>query len=227
MPAKSVKRKGKKEFIPPTTKESSSVLQTSSFYGRSKSGAQTTSEEESVVHASTSEEVIIAHSSKGQRRSEDPQESSTSQERRQPNIGKQAPATQTQKIPQERHIPHRSKSDDRTKTPSKRSSRDRSHSEERTSPQGEQPSELLELHSDDDVDTHLPMGRKKKGSDTYRHFLFTKDIEDELIEWWRDNEFLYNSQLPEFMDKAKKDHTLEAKAKAIGCTSKLYFFAMF
>ena len=64
------------------------------------------------------------------------------------------------------------------------------------------------------------LGRKKKGSEE-RHFLFTVEEEDDLIEWWRDNSFLYDPTHPSHLDKGKKWRFYEEKAKDFGCTSKL------
>ena len=79
--------------------------------------------------------------------------------------------------------------------------------------------EVGDLDSDDDDSSKVPKGRRKKGSQTERHFLFTVEVEDELIDWWRQNPYLYNNTLPEFLDKGKKDRAYTAKAYQIGCTS--------
>ena len=71
----------------------------------------------------------------------------------------------------------------------------------------------------DDSVSLKPLGRRKKGS-TERHFLFTEDMEDQLIEWWREHEFFYNSELPLHKDKGLKHRLMAEKAKDFGCTSK-------
>jgi hypothetical protein len=73
----------------------------------------------------------------------------------------------------------------------------------------------------------IPRGRRKKGSEEERHFLFTTRVEDELIDWWRSHEYLYNNTLPDFLDKAKKERAYEAKAREIGCTSKYYIGCLY
>ena len=66
-----------------------------------------------------------------------------------------------------------------------------------------------------------PLGRKKKGSEE-RHFLFTEEMEEELVEFWREHPFLYNSADPRHKDKGLKDRLLRAKAEVFGCTSKYW-----
>ena len=64
-----------------------------------------------------------------------------------------------------------------------------------------------------------PLGRRKKGSQE-RHFLFTEEQEDNLIDWWREHEYFYNSKHPSHKDKGLKDRLYRAKAAEFGCTSK-------
>ena len=66
-----------------------------------------------------------------------------------------------------------------------------------------------------------PLGRRKKGSKE-RHFLFTRDNEDSIVQWWRENEFLYNPNLPQYSDKGLKDRTMREKTKEFGCTGKYF-----
>ena len=72
----------------------------------------------------------------------------------------------------------------------------------------------------------VPRGRKKKKSED-RHFLFTPDVEDSIVEWWRDNEFLYNSEHPQHMDKGLKWRVIDRKAKEVGCLSKYKYESLF
>ena len=67
------------------------------------------------------------------------------------------------------------------------------------------------------VDKDTPKGRRKKGS-TDRYYLFTSEQEQNLVDWWKENEFLYNSTLNDYYDKGMKDRCLRAKAKEFGCT---------
>ena len=63
------------------------------------------------------------------------------------------------------------------------------------------------------------LGRKKKGSNE-RLFLFTVDQEDDLIDSWKENEYLYNPQDPDHSDKGKKIRWYEERAKKYGCLVK-------
>ena len=71
----------------------------------------------------------------------------------------------------------------------------------------------------DDKDDKEPkrLGRKKKGSDE-RHFLFSPDQEDNLINWWLEHSFLYNTKDPLHLDKGRKWRLYAEKAKEFGCS---------
>lgn len=62
------------------------------------------------------------------------------------------------------------------------------------------------------------MGRKPKVPTTYQ---WTPRTEEELIEWWEANGFLYNLELKEYSDIQKKNRTYEAFAKKMGCTGEI------
>ena len=75
-----------------------------------------------------------------------------------------------------------------------------------------------EAEADEHEEAKVPLGRKKKNSQN-RHFLFTHDVEDSVVDWWRDHEFLYNVNHPKHMDKGLKFRVIDAKAEEIGCSS--------
>ena len=74
-----------------------------------------------------------------------------------------------------------------------------------------------EVESSDTEVANIPLGRRKKGS-TDRYFVFSPAAEDNLIQWWKENPFLYDSTHPLSYDKGKKARALQDKAKDIGCT---------
>ena len=78
------------------------------------------------------------------------------------------------------------------------------------------------VDQDDDSEKTRRLGRKKKNSEE-RMFVFSLEEEDELVDWWRDHEYLYNPQHPLYIDKGRKDRVKEKKAKEFGCTSKYKF----
>jgi hypothetical protein len=113
--------------------------------------------------------------------------------------------------------------DRETTTPRSRKS---SVSSDKAPSEPDSPGGLPDLDVQGPEQTQIPLGRRKKGTEGERHFLFTRDVEDDLIEWWRSHDFLYNNTLPDFLDKAKKDRTIEAKAKEIGCTSEYNLYVI-
>ena len=92
--------------------------------------------------------------------------------------------------------------------------------EERRSEEEDVSIDVEQLEDEDEQPTAL--GQKKKGSDD-RYFVFSPEQEDDLIEWWRSNTFMYDVTSDGSYDKGRKERAMAAKAKEFGCTGEYCF----
>ena len=65
---------------------------------------------------------------------------------------------------------------------------------------------------------------QKKGSDE-RMFVFSMKEEDNIVEWWHENKIFYNPQHPMYIDKGRKEHIIQVKAKEFGCPRKYMMYS--
>ena len=54
----------------------------------------------------------------------------------------------------------------------------------------------------------------------------TSEIEDDIVNWFRENEILYNIKDAEYHNKIKKDRLYQEKATELGISRKFVLFAL-